>query len=144
MLAIVSFIVHWIWKNNRQQQTIEEFCKHIMNGQNKQLYQLINNYASSFDLLEDTMTTTTTSNLESSFKAICEELFKLRPANGAYIIAILGYTLKLNNYHTEHSQTWYETELLTFSLVNILKDQGFDCVTALEDIVNNYCKCILF
>ena len=63
MLAVVSFIVHWIWKDVRQQQSIEEFCKHILNGQNKQLYQLINNYASSFELLEDTMTTT--SNLES-------------------------------------------------------------------------------
>ena len=142
MLAVVSFIVHWIWKDTHQQQSIEEFCKHILNGQNKQLYQLINNYASSFELLEDTMTTT--SNLESSFKAICEELFKLRPAKGAYIIAILGYALKLNKYHTEHSQTWYKTELLTCSLTNILKDQGFDCVTALEDIVNDYCKCILF
>ena len=73
----MSFIVHWIWKDVRQQQSIEEFCKHILNGQNKQLYQLINNYASSFELLleDTTMMTTNSSNLESSFKAICEELF---------------------------------------------------------------------
>ena len=58
------------------------------------------------------------------FKSVCRELFKLRRPRAAYVIAILAYALELDEYHLMHC-SWYHTDILTNSLVEVLMTNGF-------------------
>ena len=106
------------------QQRAIGFCQSVLNGRNKQMRDVID--AQDFSPLNIAEMQLTRNTFEDSFKHVCEELFKIRPVNISYIIAIFVYALKLDEYHLLHSRTWYETELLTRSLVDVLIAYGFE------------------
>ena len=118
-------VVEWcevVHKFQRRQRVIV-FCQSILNRQNKQICDVVDDQDfSSFNVGEIHLAKDT---FEQSFKSVCNELFKMQPANTSYIIAIFAYAMKLNEYHLLHSKAWYESKLLTCSLVDVLIAYGF-------------------
>ena len=67
----------------------------------------------------------TKGTFEDSFKSVCDGLFKMRPVRPSYLIAVFAFAMKLNEYHLLLSKTWYETDLLTCLLADVLIAYGF-------------------
>ena len=106
-------VVH---KFQRRQRVIV-FCQSILNRQNKQICDVVDDQDfSSFNVGEIHLAKDT---FEQSFKSVCNELFKMQPANTSYIIAIFAYAMKLNEYHLLHSKAWYESDFLTDVLISV-------------------------
>ena len=110
----------------QHRQRVIVFCQSILNRQNKQMCDIANDQDfSSFNVGEIHLTKDT---FEESFKSVCDELFKMRSANTSYILAIFAYAMKLNEYHILHSKAWYESDLLTCSLADVLIAYGFEFI----------------
>ena len=144
MFTIIGFIATSCFKNRRN-QSVEEFCINVINGENKQLCRIIYAFDFSFTLLDDKQLFSSPYHLENSLKRICAELFKQRPAKDGYIIAILGYAMKLHEYLKEHCSKSDESSgtVLVRVLGEIFKEKGFDSAADLEKIVNNYSRYVL-
>ena len=108
----------------QHQQRAIEFCQSVLNGRNKQMRDVID--AQDFSPLNIAEMQLTRDTFEDSFKHVCEELFKIRPVNISYIISIFVYALKLDEYYLLHSITWYETDLLTCALADVLIEHEFE------------------
>ena len=65
----------------------------------------------------------TQETFDIAFKNICRKLFDTRPADKSYIIPLLGFALQLHEYHLSFS--WYHTEILIDSLVDVLENINF-------------------
>ena len=107
---------------NDRRESINQFCRTVLDGENKQICDIINEY--DFSSLDIAAMNFTNETFEDSFKTVCQELFKLRRPHSAYIIAILAYALKLNEYHLMYC-SWYRTDILTNTLVEVLMVNGF-------------------
>ena len=81
------------------------------------------------------MDITTQEMLDRSFKNICKILFNTRPTDKSYIIALLGFALKLNAYQL--SCSWYHVDMLINSLVDVLEDINFQPKELLVDTPSN-------
>ena len=107
----------------RHRQRTIGFCHSILNGQNKQICDVIEEYnfsplnVAGLELTKDTF---------DDFKHVCKELFKIRPVRISYIIPIFVYALKLDEYHLLHSKAWYGTDLSVCSLVDVLIENGVE------------------
>ena len=108
----------------RYRQRAIGFCRYVLNGQNRQICEVVG--AHDFSSLNIGEMKLTKDTFVGSFKSVCEELFKLRPAHTSYIIVVFAYAMKLDEYHLLHSTDWYETDLLTCSLVDVLIANGFE------------------
>ena len=60
----------------------------------------------------------------TSFKSVCEELFRIRPPHASYTVVVLAYALELHEYHRHVA--WYDSDLLILSLVGVLIANGFE------------------
>ena len=135
MFTIVSVIgrfVESIGETNRRRrrrrrrrlrrEQIIQLCRSVLTGKDEVLCKIINEYDFSsiikIDVTEETF--------EDTFRRVCEEVFKIRAVRKAYITAMFAYATKLNEYHLVHSKTWYQTDLLIYSLVDILEAKTFD------------------
>ena len=111
-------------KNKQHRHEIEQFCRDFLKGGNTQLHIVIDNYRHLLAQIDiQQMDITTQEMLDRSFKNICKILFNTRPADKSCIIALLGFTLKLNAYQL--SCSWYHVDMLINSLVDVLEDINF-------------------
>ena len=105
---------------------IEQFCRDFFKGGNKQLHDIINCYEDKYAMIDIQQMNLTQETFDTSFKLLCRELFNARPTqNNAYIIALLGFAIKLNEYHLLYC-SWYQVDILIDSLVAVLEDINFD------------------
>ena len=125
MFAIINIIssCHRRIEIGRRQQTLR-FCQSVLNRENKQICDVIEEH--NFSPLNVAGLKLTKDTFDDSFKSVCEELFKLRPVHTSYIIVVFAYAMKLDEYHLLHSKPWYETDLLTCSLADVLIANGFE------------------
>ena len=65
----------------------------------------------------------TQDTFDRSFKTICSEVFTHRPVSNGHVIAVLGFAETIHNCHS--SSSWYNIDVLTNSLVNVLTDVDF-------------------
>ena len=105
---------------------IIRFCRGVLTRQNDRICGIINEHDLALSPLDIARMNLTKETFGDSFRGVCEELFKMRRPRTAYIIAILAYALKLDEYHLLHSKAWYRTDLLIHSLADVLVDNGFD------------------
>ena len=119
--SIVNFyeVLH---KFQRRQRVIR-FCHHILNRKNKTICDVIKEQDCS--PLNVGQMHLTEGTFEDSFKSVCNGLFKMRPVHPSYLIAVFAFAMELNEYHLLHSKTWYETDLLTGLLADVLIAYGF-------------------
>ena len=61
---------------------------------------------------------------EKSFQKICKQLFIERPATNAYIIAMLGFAVEVNEYL--YSCVWYNIDMLIHSITNVPEETDFN------------------
>ena len=114
---------------NDRRESVSQFCQGVLAGENRQICDIINEY--DFSSLDIAAMNFTNETFEDSFKTVCQELFKLRRPHSVYIIAILAYALKLDEYHLMHC-SWYHTDILTNSLVEVLVANGFGSYTMIR------------
>ena len=110
--------------NNRRQE-IEQFCRDFIKGGNMHLHNLIDNYRHLFSQIDIQRLNITQEMFDRSFKNICRKLFNTRPTDKSYIIALLGFALTLHEYHQSYYCSWYHTDMLIDSLVDVLEDINF-------------------
>ena len=72
--------------------------------------------------------------LDSSFHSICSGVFTHRPVNIGYIIAVHGFAGEIHNHHC--SSTWYNRDMLTDSLGEVLEDIDFHP----DQLTPSYCS----
>lgn len=147
MFAIIGFIITLCFEKRRK-DSVEEFCRNIINEENEQLSRMASAFGFSFTLLDVEQLFSSPYHLENSLKGICTELFKQRPAKGGYILALLGYTMQLYKYCKKqclinNDELQYTIDLLARVLADIFKENGFDSATDLEQIVSSYCRYVL-
>ena len=134
MFTIISVIGRFfesIGESNRRRPLhgrrvqILQFCRSVLIDQDEAICRIINKYDLSslvqIDVAEETF--------EDTFKRVCVELFTIRSVRISYIIAIFAYASMLNEYHLVHSKAWYHTDLLMYSLVDILEEKAFNPCT---------------
>ena len=133
MFTIVSVIgrfVESIGETNRRRRRLRReqiirLCRSVLTEKDELLCKIINEYDFSsiikIDVTEETF--------EDTFRRVCEEVFKIRSVRKTYITVMFAYAIKLNEYHLVHSKTWYQTDLLIYSLVDILEAKTFDSCT---------------
>ena len=109
----------------RQRRLVIRFCRSVLNGQNKQICAVIDEH--DFSPLDVGVMKLTRDTFKDSFKRVCEELFRMRPAHISYIIVVFAYALKLDEYH--RCKAWYETDILICSLADVLIANGFEAYT---------------
>ena len=108
---------------DRRQRTIG-FCYSVLNGQNKQICDVIEEH--NFSPLDIGGLKLTKETFDISFKHVCKELFRIRPVRISYIIPIFAYAMKLNEFHLLHCKDWYESDLLVCSLTDVLIENGIE------------------
>ena len=108
--------------NQQQRDEIEEFCQDFLMGNNKHLHNVIDNYRHLLAQIDLKQLQLTEDTLDRSFQTICREVFTHRVGSGN-IIAILGFSKEIHNYH--YASSWYNINTLTNSLVNVLSEFDF-------------------
>ena len=113
---------------NQQQHREEfmEFCRNFINGNNKHLHAVIDNYRHLLTQIDIQHLNLTQETFDIAFKNICRNLFDTRPADKSYIIPLLGFALQLHEYHLIHNCIWYHVEILIDSLVDVLEILTFN------------------
>ena len=107
-------------------EEIMEFCRNFINGDNKHLHDIIDNYRHLFSQIDIQHLNLRQETFDHSFKNICKRLFNIRPADMSYIIALLGFALTLNEYyHLSYYCYWYHVDMLIDSLADVLEDVNF-------------------
>ena len=135
-------------RNHQQRQQhreeIMEFCRNFINGDNKHLQDVIDNYRHLFSQIDIKQINLTQETFDITFKNICRKLFDTRPANNkSYIISLLGFALTLNEYHLSHDDySWFHTEILIDSLVDVLENINFQ-LKELTTVEPTYYYCII-
>ena len=104
---------------------MEVFCRQFLTGHSsyEHLYGILENYSDMYtqipkDIFQDR------ESLENGFKRICYKIISTRGNGRSYILAILGWTIHVNEHYK--SMDWYDTELLQTSLIEILNYTSFD------------------
>ena len=135
-------------KNHKQllyREEILEFCRNFINGGNKHLHDIIDNYRHLFLQIDIKQLNLTKETFDITFKNICRKLFDTRSAdNKSYIISLLGFALRLNEYHLSHDDySWFHTEVLIDSLVDVLENINFQLNELMTDEAAYYYYCII-
>ena len=116
-------------RNHQQRQQhreeIMEFCRNFINGNNKHLHGVIDNYRYLFSQIDIKQLNLTRETFDITFKNICKILFNTRSAGSSYIIALLGFALTLNEYYLSYYCYWYDVDMLIDSLTDVLEDINF-------------------
>ena len=66
----------------------------------------------------------TEETFDNIIRKVSTELFSIRPAHKSYVIALLGFALKVDQYHQRHS--WYKQNRVINILVEVLDNVGFN------------------
>ena len=109
--------------NQRRRDEVENLCRIFVQGNNHQLHELICNYRHILARIDIQQMQLSQDTLDCSFRSICGEVFTHIPVNIGYIIAVLGFAEAIHNHHCSFS--WYNIDMLTNSLVNVLEDIDF-------------------
>ena len=112
-------------RGNLYRHEIDQFCRGVLTRQNERICGLINAHGIAMSRLDIGGMNLTRDTFGASFIGVCEKLFEMRRPRTAYIIAILAYALKLDEYCTLDC-TWYSRELLIYTLTDIFVDVGLD------------------
>ena len=110
----------------RQRRLVIRFCQSVLNGKDKQICRIIS--AHDFSPLNVGVLNLSKDTFKDSFTSVCAELFSTRPAHASYIIVVFADALKLDEYH--RSKAWYETDILVYSLTDVLIANGFEVYTS--------------
>ena len=112
-------------RGNSYRHEIDQFCRGVLTRQNERICGFINTQGLVMSRLDIAGMNLTRDTFGTSFIGVCEKLFEMRRPRTAYIIAILAYALKLDEYCTLHC-TWYSRELLIYTLIDIFVDVSLD------------------
>ncbi len=123
IISVIGCFFEGIGRYRREQ--IIQLCRNVLTDQDEVLCKIINEY----DFSSIIKINVTEETFEGTFRRVCEEVFKIRSVRKAYITALFAYASKLNDYHLVHSKTWYQTDLLIYSLVDILETKTIDPCT---------------
>ena len=128
-------------KNHQQRQQhreeITEFRRNFINGDNKHLHDVIDNYQHLFSQIDIQHLNLTQEMFDRSFKDICKILFNTRSTGSSYIIALLGFALTLNEYYLSYYCYWYHVDMLINSLADVLEDINFQPNELIDDTSTN-------
>ena len=108
-----------------RREQITQFCRGVLIDGDEGICRIIDDY----DLSSLVQINVVEETFEDTFRRVCVELFKIRSVGTSYITAIFVYASKLNEYHLVHSKAWYQTDLLMYSLVDILEEKAFNPCT---------------
>ena len=125
--------------NLQHRKEIEQFCYDFIRGGNIHLHDLIDKYRHLFSQIDIRQMNITQEMFDRSFKNICRKLFNTRPTDKIYIIALLGFTLTLHEYHLSYHCSWYHVDMLINSLVDVLEDINFQP----KDLTGESTYCII-
>ena len=115
---------------------IEHFCRgFLLDGNYCHLHKIVAEYDE--ELLCSIDIEFTANNFDTTFQAICRSLFAIRPVTTAYVLAVLGFAMNIDN-RLKHL-SWYRSDEMIVSLTSVLVDVKFDP----RCIVTGYTFCTL-
>ena len=126
--------------NPQHREDIDQFCRDFLKGSNKHLHDVIDNYKPLLAQIDIQHMDITQETFDQSFKSICRQLFNIRPTGESYIIALLGFALKLHEYHLSYHCSWYHVDILIMSLADILEDINFK---PKKELINETTYCMI-
>ena len=101
---------------------IEQFCwRFLLDGDYQHLHRIVAKYEGKFARINIEFTV---ANFDSTFQLICKILFTTRPATSAYVLAVLGFAVAIDN-QLKHLE-WYRSDTMIVSLTGILVDINFN------------------
>ena len=105
-----------------RRDTIEQFCHEFFHNDKCDLRIIFEKDKHLFSKIE--VPILTEENFDSVIRKVSIELFSVRPAQKSYIIALLGFALKVDHHHQRHS--WYKQDRLINILVSVLDKIEFN------------------
>ena len=120
-------------------ERIRCFCRDVINRQNKPVCDIIQSVQQ--DSMLSSLNMKTLSLNQETFSRdltnICDILFSMRRPSPPYIIAVLAFSIELNEHCLIH-YSWYVPELLLQTLTDVFVRVGFD-----PDIIFPKYNCII-
>ena len=92
-------------------------------GNNKKLHAVVADYKHMLTKIDIKCLDFTKDTFESTFQKICKLLFIEKSVTDAYVIALLGFAVEVNEYH-RHC-IWYNIDVLINSMTNVLEETDF-------------------
>ena len=126
---------------NQRRTEIERFCYDFINGNNNNthLHHLIDDYRHLLAQIDIEKMNLSKDTFNSSFQTICADVFTIRSTHNAYIIAILGYAMRINDYYQQNYCSWYDSDILIKSLTITLERIDFNPNQFTATISPTYC-----
>ena len=103
---------------------LTDYIKKILQGENEEMMVHLAKYGNRFTRIVQTMQINE-ENFSGSLEGIANELFTSRNASYPYIAALCVFCLKLDAF-CKCTHSWYQTDILIQSLVNILTKTSFN------------------
>ena len=101
---------------------IENFCRDFFHNDKGDLRVIFEKHKHLFSQFE--VPILTEENFDSVSHKVSRELFSGRPAHKSYVTALLGFALKVDHQHKEHS--WYKQDRFINILVDVLDKVEFN------------------
>ena len=105
---------------------IEYFCRNFFSGHYDHLQRIAGEYEDRFCSI-DVQTLSDSGTFDSAFQDICRRVFTSKQSSincsDAYVIAVLGFALRMNKQLKDYS--WYTQETMICSLTNALVEVNF-------------------
>ena len=112
-----------IMTRHRRDQ-ISRFCRDFFQGNNQWLCVVVAESKHMFTQIDIQSLRFTQDTFAATFQRICKLLFMARPATSGYVIAMLGFAVRVHEYHRDCS--WYTFDTLIDSMANVLEETDFN------------------
>ena len=103
---------------------ISRFCHDFFRGNNQWLCVIVADCKHMFMQIDIRSLRFTQDTFAATFQRICKLLFNVRPATNGYGIALLGFAVRVHEYHRDCS--WYTFDTLIDSMTNVLEETDFN------------------
>ena len=110
--------------NSHRRDKINCFCCDFFQGNNCQLHVIVADYNHVFTQIDIQCLRFTQDTFAATFQKICKLLFIARSEANGYVIAMLGFAVRVHEYH--HDCSWYTIDALIDSMTNALEETDFN------------------
>ena len=108
----------------RRWDELEWFCRDFFKGSHHQWHTIIDVYHQSFAQIDIQCLNFTEDTFDETFQRVCKTLFNLcRSSSNGYVIAMLGFAVRINEYHRLRKSSWYKLDILINSMTSVLEEE---------------------
>ena len=109
--------------SRNRELTLTSYIKQILEGGNEEMMQYLAEYGDRFTDRIKTLPINE-ENFNHALEEIAKELFSSRPASYTYVVPLFIFSIELDIF-CKCNHSWYQSDFLIQSLVNILSKTSF-------------------